>query len=507
MSDDPTARNSKRLPVKAKGEVETDLEHVLRREGDGRIAAARFQFFEHGRNLCAQKGRNDSGRRFVGSQPVGVGGAHDRGFEQAVVPVDGRHDVDQKGDELEVLRRRLARPEQVDARVSAQRPVVVFARTVDPLEGLLVEQDAEVVAAGDLVHDRHQQLVVVVGQVGFLVNGRQLELVGRHFVVAGFDGNAQPERFVFQVAHEFDHAFGNRAEIVVFELLVLGRFVAHERATRQHQVGACGPQRFVHEEVLLLPAQVAENLRDVAVEVAAYFRRGPVDGCQRAQQRGLVVERLARIGDEHGRDAERRADDEGGRRGVPGGVAARFERVADSAVGERRGIGFLLDEQLAGELFEHAAPSVGFGEGVVFLGGSPRERLEPVGVVVGAVLHRPLLHACGDAVGHFAREGRAVFHGLDQRFVGLAVEIPPHDVAPEDQLPEIIGRTSGGSLCGNRYVAERLFDHPESQRCHMSLILNEGSAPKSQEKHWQGPRLRQNAPTGRNQLKKPPLRC
>ena len=63
-----------------------------------------------------------------------------------------------------------ARTQQVHARIGAQRPVVVLARAVDALERLLVEQHPELMAAGDLVHDGHQQLVVVVCQVGFFVD-------------------------------------------------------------------------------------------------------------------------------------------------------------------------------------------------------------------------------------------------------------------------------------------------------------------------------------------------
>ena len=61
-----------------------------------------------------------------------------------------------------------------------------------PFEGFLVQQHAELVAAGDLVHNGHQQLVVVVGQIGLLVHGSQFELIGRHLVMTRLYGNAQP---------------------------------------------------------------------------------------------------------------------------------------------------------------------------------------------------------------------------------------------------------------------------------------------------------------------------
>ena len=235
---------------------------------------------------------------------MGVGGAHDGGLEQTVVLVDRRDGIDQEGDELQVLTGRLARTEQIDARIGAQRPVVVLARAVDALEGLLVEQHAELVAARNLVHDGHQQLVVVVGKVDLLVDRSQLELIGSHLVVARLDRNAQLQALILEVLHEGHHTRRNRTEIVVLQLLVLGRLVTHERTPREHQVGTCGPETLVNEEILLLPAQIGEDLRNILVEVVADLRGSGINRRKGPQQGHLVVERLARIGDEDGRDAE-----------------------------------------------------------------------------------------------------------------------------------------------------------------------------------------------------------
>ena len=72
-----------------------------------------------------------------------------------------------------VMKRRLSSgvlpgPIQADAGVGAQRPVVVLARAVDAFEGLFVQQDTETVLAADFTHQRHDQQVVVVGEVAFL---------------------------------------------------------------------------------------------------------------------------------------------------------------------------------------------------------------------------------------------------------------------------------------------------------------------------------------------------
>ena len=121
LAEEPTARNSKRLPVKANGEVRLrsvlssssvgiceiplDLEHVLGdRSGSHRRPCWPRVWSSTCRQLRAEETRDDGRGRLVGAQTVGVGGAHDRRLEQAVVlvvrPINGIH---QEGDELQVL--------------------------------------------------------------------------------------------------------------------------------------------------------------------------------------------------------------------------------------------------------------------------------------------------------------------------------------------------------------------------------------------------------------------
>ncbi len=80
---------------------------------------------------------------------------------------------------------------------------------------------------------------MVVGEVGFLEYGRELKLVWSHFVVAGLGGDAEFVAFNLKVEHECLNARGYGSEIVVLELLVLCRLVAHECASGEHEVGAC----------------------------------------------------------------------------------------------------------------------------------------------------------------------------------------------------------------------------------------------------------------------------
>ena len=357
---------------------------------------------EYLRELAAQKDRDDCGGRFVRAQPVGVRRAGNRRFEQSVVFVNGHHHVDHECDELQVFPGCLTRSEQIDARIGPQRPVVMLTAAIDSLERLLVQQHTERVTARYLTHHGHQQQVVVIGQIGFFENRGHLELVRSHFVVSRLDRNAQLVTLVFEILHKGHHPRGDRPEVMVFELLVLGALVAHQRTSGQHQVGTCGPQSFVHEKILLFPTQIGVHFVHFRIEQAANLHRGFVHGLQSLEQRNLVVERLSCIGDENGRYAERRVDDESWRSSVPRTVPARFERVADTAARKRRGIGFLLDQQLTAEFLDHASPAVVLDKGIVFLGRPARERLKPMRVVCGPHVHSPLLHACCYAVSYLA---------------------------------------------------------------------------------------------------------
>ena len=65
-----------------------------------------------------------------------------------------------------------------------------------------MQQHLESVTAGYLVHQRHEYQVLVDGQVGLVVDGRQLELVGCHLVVAGLAGNGVFVCLELQLLHK-----------------------------------------------------------------------------------------------------------------------------------------------------------------------------------------------------------------------------------------------------------------------------------------------------------------
>ena len=343
--------------------------------------------------------------------------------------VDRPDDRQQEGEELGVGVRVVARVEQVLPVVRAHRPVVVLARAVDARERLLVDEEHQAVLRGEPPHHAHHEHVVVRADRRRLVDRRHLELAGRDLVVAGLGRDAEPPQLAVEIHHERQDPLADRAEVLVLELLALGRRGTEQGPAGQQQVGAVLGEPAVDEEVLLLGADVREDPLGVGVaEPAQDAQRVLAERLLRAEQRDLVVERLARERDERGRDRQRHAvrlDLQEDRRGdVPGGVAACLERGPDAARRERARVRLALDQVLAGELGDRLAVAGRGQERVVLLGGRAGHRHEPVRVVGGAVGQRPFLHAMRD--------------GVDDGWIERLV---PLDGAPqllEDRLGEVL---------------------------------------------------------------------
>ncbi len=316
------------------------------------------QFVQDVGHRAAEESGNDGGRRFVGAQTMGIRRAGDGSFQQTVVLLDSSEHVHEEGDELQVALGILAGRQQLGALVSTERPVVVLAGTVHAVKRLFVEKDHKTVLAGDEVHQVHHDLVLVVGEVGLTVDGREFELVRSHLVVTGLDGNTQPMAGDLQVTHESGHARRNGGEIMVVELLVLGGIVAEQGASGDHQVRAGGVEAFVHKEILLFPAQVGIDLGHPGIEELADGDGRVAHGLEGLLERGLVVQGLAGIGNKDSRNAKGIFQDEDRGSRIPCRVAAGFEGGADAAAREGRGVRLLLGEHLAVESLDDAALAV-----------------------------------------------------------------------------------------------------------------------------------------------------
>ena len=346
------------------------------------------------------------------------------------------HDAGEDQQELQVLVGGVAGVQQVLAGVGADGPVVVLAGAVDAGIGLFVEEADQAVTGGHPLHGLHGQLVLVHGQVAHGEDGGHLMLGGGHLVVLGGGGDAQLPQLLIQVGHEGAHPVPDDAEVLVLQLLPLGGGCAEEGAPGVDEVPALQILLPVHQEVLLLGPHLGDDLfgRGVPKQPEDAQRLG-ADGLHGAQQGGFLVQRLAVVGDEDGGDAQDGAGghllDEGGGGHVPGGVAPGVVGGAQPAGGEGGGVGLPHDQLLAGELKQGAAVFRAGEEGVVLLRGDAGERLEPVGIVGGALFHRPVLHGVGHDVGGLDADVAAVFHHVHDLAEHALGEPLPHHIGAE----------------------------------------------------------------------------
>ena len=292
--------------------------------------------------------------------------------------------------------------------------------------------------------------------------------------MAGFARDTQFEGLDFEVLHKLRHAFGNGAEIVVVHLLIFGTVVSHQGAAGEEQVGACGIESFVDEEVFLFPTEVGLYLPHIVVEVLAHLKSGFIDGSERFFERGFVVERFTGVGDENGGNHQCVADEEDGTCRIPSRVAARLESGADAAVGEGGGIGLLLHEEFARKFFDHTAFAIVLHESVVLLGSAFGERLKPVCTMSGTHLDGPLLHTLGDEVGSWEIKRSATIEGCAIALIGFEREILAHLLVVE----HVLGIVAGGAFVGrcgwDGALFESLFHDFKSQSAHKKKGIESG---------------------------------
>ena len=165
--------------------------------------------------LSAEERRDDGRRCLVATQAMCIGGRHDRGLQQTVVFENSHQRLDDEGHEAQVFLRGLAWSVEQYAIIGRERPVVMLTRAIDAIEGLFMQQHAETVVASHLLHQRHEQHVMVDGQVALLEDGGQLKLVGCYLVVACLDRDGQLEGLNLKILHESLNAIGDGAKIVV----------------------------------------------------------------------------------------------------------------------------------------------------------------------------------------------------------------------------------------------------------------------------------------------------
>ena len=104
---------------------------------------------------------------------------------------------------------------------------------VDAGKRLLVQQARQPVFRRRLPHDLHRHHLMIGGDVGALEDRRDLVLARRDLVVARLDRHADLVELGFGFGHAREHALGDRAEVLIFQLLTLRRPRAEQRAARR----------------------------------------------------------------------------------------------------------------------------------------------------------------------------------------------------------------------------------------------------------------------------------
>ena len=98
---------------------------------------------------------------------------------------------------------------------------------------------------GDLAHQVHEQGILIHRAVGLGEDRCEFELVGSDLIVSCFHRNPQQETFPFELLHISQYTGGDSPEIVILELLPLGRLMSQERTPSDKQVRACSDKAFV----------------------------------------------------------------------------------------------------------------------------------------------------------------------------------------------------------------------------------------------------------------------
>ncbi len=109
----------------------------------------------------------------MGTKAVVVGRGGDTSADEIGMVVDGLDDGRAERQEAEVSNGVISWVEEVDAIVSGEGPIVVFARAVDPAKRFLVEETLESVAVRHFAKNGHEEHVVVARGVGLLTSRRR----------------------------------------------------------------------------------------------------------------------------------------------------------------------------------------------------------------------------------------------------------------------------------------------------------------------------------------------
>mmetsp|Transcript_16003 Transcript_16003/g.50297 ORF Transcript_16003/g.50297 Transcript_16003/m.50297 type:complete len:298 (+) Transcript_16003:764-1657(+) len=178
----------------------------------------------------SEVGRHHRGGRLHAAEAEVVAGGGDRHAHEIAELIDARHGGGHDdGEDLVVAgaRRELPGVEEVHAVRGADGPVVVLAAAVDAVERLLLQERSEAVLGRHLLHDLHDNEVLIHLLDDGAELGRELVLVGRDLAVAGDKRDAELEALLLDLAHggHGGHLAVDGGHVVVAALLPTGGFL------------------------------------------------------------------------------------------------------------------------------------------------------------------------------------------------------------------------------------------------------------------------------------------
>ena len=304
----------------------------------------------------------------------------------------------------------------------------MLAGAVDTVERLLMQQANHAVLQGNLLCDVHQQLVVIGCNVGGGEDRCDLMLCRCNLVVLGLSQQAVLPQLNVEVSHECGDARLDGAEVMIFHLLTLRAHCAEQGAAGEDQVLALVVILLVNQEVFLLRTYGGGNALDILAEQLHHAACLLADRVHGAQQRGLLIQRFTGIRTECSRDVQGAVLDKGIGARIPCGIAACLEGCAQAAGRERGCIRLALNQFLAAERHDDLAARSRGDKGVMLLRGDTGHRLEPVGVMGGALLDRPILHCVRNDVCNAYVERLAEVDGLHQLLEDFLRQLVAHYV-------------------------------------------------------------------------------
>ena len=115
-----------------------------------------------------------------------------------------------------------------------------------------------------------------------------------------------------EIMHELGYLWLQYTEVVILHLLSLRCRCADEGTAGEHEVLTLGVEVLIDQEVLLLGADGGVDAGNLLLtEDVEQLRRRLAQGLHGAEQRGLLIEGLAGVRAECGRDVEGAVLDEG----------------------------------------------------------------------------------------------------------------------------------------------------------------------------------------------------